>query len=112
MKRFMPLFFLVACGPSQEEFEEDSWAVTCDLIFECTDADTIEAAGVLWIFGETASDCYALLDAATDSGTSEAECEYDKAAAKECLDELEALTCDDYASDGPSVSACDRVCGE
>ena len=115
MLRFISLFALIACAPSQEEFEEESWGITCDLLFECTSADEIEAMGQFWFFGETAEDCYALLDAASsDTGTSEeAECDYDKNAAKECLAELEKLTCDEFEdTTSETPEACNNVCGE
>jgi hypothetical protein len=114
MLRYLPLFLIVACAPSQEEFEEDSWGVTCDLLFECTAEEDIEAMGAFWVFGESAEDCYALLDeASSDTAAEEPECDYDKKAAKECLAGLETMTCDDLNDESyETPEACENVCGE
>ena len=111
--RFLPLLMLAACAPSQEQFEEQSWQASCDLMFECVTDEEREAMGAFWFFGETVDDCYALIEnVEDDTASSDSECDYDKNAAKECLAELEARTCDDF-NDYADVSppACERVCG-
>jgi hypothetical protein len=110
--RFLPLFLLIACAPSEDEFQEESWGVTCDLLFECTSTEDIEAMGAFWFFGESVDDCYSLLDMATEDTGEETDCDYDKKAAKECLSEIEALTCDDFGDENyESPEACENVCG-
>ena len=97
--RFLPLLLLAACAPSQEQFEDQSWQASCDLMFECITDEEREAMGDFWFFGETEDDCYALIDnAIEDTASSDSDCEYDKNAAKDCLSELEALTCDDFGN--------------
>ena len=115
MKKLLPLFILLsACAPSEEKFDEESIQITCDLIFECTDAETMQAAKDMdiWFYGEDAAECVSffseLEDALSDTGTT-TEYVYDKKAAKECLTELKALTCDDFNSEESSASACDNV---
>ena len=110
--RFLPLFLLVACAPTQEQFEEDTWEMSCDLMFDCTTEEERSALGPFWIFGETAQDCYALDDETTeDTAGADEDCDYDKQAAKECLAELETLTCDDFGDFGyETPEPCDRVC--
>ena len=111
--RFLPLLLLAACAPSQEQFEDQSWQASCDLMFECITDEEREAMGDFWFFGATVDDCYALIEnAEDDTASSEPKCDYDKNAAKECLAGLEALTCDEF-NDGSyeTPPACADVCG-
>jgi hypothetical protein len=115
MRLIPALLLLAACAPTQEEFEDESWASSCDLMFECVSAEERDAMGLFWVFGETPDDCYALLDNSdsSDTASQEDDCEYDKQAAKECLQELNALTCDDLTdSSYETPEPCQRVCGE
>ena len=95
--------FLIGCGVSEDQFEDEYLQATCDKLFECTDSADIEAAGDFWFFGADSAECYDILtsgDTVADTGSSEeeAECSYDKSAASECLADYEALSCDDYAA--------------
>ncbi len=106
---------LVACGGvTEEEFADQVWGLTCDLTFECTTADEIEAAeGLgLWIFGADADACKALLDEAEeseDTGSSEEgeTCEFDSDKGQACLDAMAELTCDSPAE---TPDACTDLC--
>ncbi len=106
---------LVACGGvTEEEFTDQAWGMTCDLTFECTTAEEIEAAGDWWIFGADADACKALLDEAEESedtaaaGGEEAEetCEFDSDKGQACLDAMAELDCD--AAESPA--ACGDLC--
>ena len=105
---------LVACGGvTEEEFTEQVWGMTCDLTFECTTAEEMEAAETMgvWIFGDDAEACKALLDAAeesadtgsTDAGTT---CEFDSDKGQACLDAMAEMSCD--STDSPAE--CGDLC--
>lgn len=106
------LLMFLACAPSQEKFEEESWNIACDLFFECTTEDERNAAGPFWIFGDTVEDCYALDEEASEDDTADdSDCDYNKQEAKACLDELELLTCDDFGDFGYDIpDPCEKVC--
>ena len=105
------LTLLISCAPSEDEFAGELVEISCDRIFECTAQEDIDAMGILWIFGDDAEECYELFedDSGTDTATAEDDCEYDKKAAKECLKEFDALSCDDGLDAWPDI--CDDVCG-
>ena len=106
------LALLVAgCGSlTEEEFAESFWDTTCDLMFECTSAEEIEAAGAFWMFGEDAAACKALTDEGEGTEDTGDTCEFDAEAASTCLDEYQALTCDDLTA-GTTPDTCSTVCG-
>ncbi len=82
-------FALVAgCGVSQSTFQSDYAAKYCALQFQCEDTAALSALG--WT-DEAA--CVSDLSAVDTASTS-----YDKKAAKDCLTALDAVTCDDLAS--------------
>ena len=93
MKRFLmigALAALTACGYSEDKFADESaeafctWAVDCFEMFESVDA------------------CLAEADDDTGDDMTEG-CTYNSDAAKQCVDELNALTCDDSFEDYPSI---------
>ena len=116
MKNFLPLFvMLTACAPSEEKFESENISLVCEMTFECTAEEDIEAAKDigLWFFGEDVEECKTILTEATseaesDSGTT-TDYVYDKQAAKECLAELGALTCEDMGDSGVTAPSCENV---
>lgn len=86
---------LGACGLSQDKFEEDFAATFCEKNNTC-----LEAAELPTI------DCDA--DVEVDD-VEEVECDYDAAAAKDCLDQLDTAECSELGFlEVPSV--CADVC--
>jgi len=73
------LAMLVGCGMSEDSFKDKSLEATCQWLVDCfslfADVDTCISE--------------------SDTGTVDESCEYDAKKAKECVDDLEALTCDD-----------------
>ena len=107
------LSMLFACAPSQEKFEEESWNIGCDLLFECVSEDDRNSMGPFWVFGDTVDECYTLDEESSeeDTATETSDCDYNKTLAKECLDELELLTCDDFADFSYDIpDPCEKVC--
>ena len=96
--------FLVACGPSEEDFAVEYTGIICDLTFDCTDEELIE-----YLPWADANEC----KTASEDGeeAEESTCNYDKAAAAECLEAASAMTCDDYNA-GSFPSSCSNVCPE
>ena len=104
---------LLSCAPTQEKFEEKSWNVGCDLLFECVSEEDRTSMGPVWVFGDTVEECYTLddEDSDEDTATSSVDCDYNKQLAKECLNELELLTCDDFTDFNYNVpDPCEKVC--
>ena len=118
MRLLLPFTILFsACTPSEEKFDEQNTQLVCDLIFECTSAEDIQAAQdmELWFFGADSSECVSILSSMEESATEDTSVEiiegdfvYDKKAAKECLAELEAMTCDEWNSE-TTVASCENV---
>lgn len=92
--------FLVACGGvSEDEFREEFTAKSCDLLFECAGDET-----TLFFF-ETPEDCRMFLSFVWTAVPDE--CDYDRKAAKECLQAMDDATCDEQEPEG--YSACEEV---
>ena len=109
---FVALGLLSACGGmTEDEFADEMIVVTCDKMFECTTAEEIEAAGAFWVFGADSEECQAIFDSAEATEDTGAECEFDGAAAQECLDGYESMTCEE-AAEGTAPDACNNICGE
>jgi hypothetical protein len=98
---------------SEDTFTDEMIVVSCDKIFECYTQDEIDAAGDYWFFGADSAECQDIFHEAADESSDDTgaeDCEnFDSSAAKECLSEYEALTCDDLA-EGTSPDACEDVC--
>ena len=117
MKTLLPLFaVLAACAPSEEKFETESIALTCEKTFECTAEEDITAAqeAGFWFFGADVDECITIFTEATEESTEdtaadETEYVYNKAAAKECLASMEAATCDDLSNAEFTPAGCDEV---
>ena len=108
-----PLLALVACGPSKDDFTDESIRITCDKMFECGG----EAAASMLGYSD-ADDCVTQLTTAADeaeaSDTGEESCaNYDSSKASDCLDALETLACDASEADVTAMNdTCTAVCGE
>lgn len=103
MLRILPVFgaLLVAgCGYPEDKFTEDFQQAFCQKYIDCE-----YGALVGW---ETVDDCLAAMDSGSDTG-GEDTCDYDSKAAKECVADVEAMSCDDMVSGLPS--SCSSVCG-
>ena len=106
MRHLLPLLLapLVACGVSEDTFEEEFSTSVCETFVSCLDEGG--DSGFSFVFFETVDECVGFYELAFALGT--AECDYDKKAAKECLAEIEGATCDEVMSD-EMPSACDDV---
>ncbi len=109
----VPLVTLIACGPSKEDFTEESIRVACDRLFECGGETAATALGYA-----DADDCVAQLSTAaeeaeaSDTGTESCP-NYSSSAASDCLDATEALACDASEADiNAANDICTAVCGE
>lgn len=92
---------LVACGYKQEDFAPDYATAVCDLYVDC------EILGVSQVY-ETVEDCEAAVVEEKDEGGGNCDA-YDKEKAEQCIQDLEAMSCDDlYAESWPA--SCDEAC--
>lgn len=102
MKRlpFLLALGLVACGYSQDKFEDEFADAVCNKYDEC---------GWLETLGMTLDECLNP-DVSDTAGGEEVECvNYDSAAAKECVTAWEELTCEQLdAFEFPTI--CNDVC--
>jgi hypothetical protein len=107
-----PLLALVACGPSKEDFQEQSIQMSCDKLFECT-PDAAEMMGYADA-DACVTDLTELVEEAETSDTGADSCaNYDSGKAKECLDAMEALACDASEADMTAANEiCEAVCPE
>jgi hypothetical protein len=111
--RRIPLFtalFVMACGPSRENFYGEYVEILCEKMEECLDTE-FET-----VFG------YESIDACIDEGmeydddfsdmfVEEEDCEYDRAKAKACLSELRHVDCGDDEEDFIlALTAAGKVC--
>ncbi len=97
----MLLFALLACGPSEKTYAEDFATAWCPRQLECADAATLAALGY-----DTEDACVELLTSgAPDYDT----CDFDAAAAQDCLDAVTTAACDAIVAGVPA--ACTQVCG-
>ncbi len=93
---------MTACFPSEAEFEAALISQTCWILLECSAGDSVYALDF-----ETQEECEAFLaEVSVDYGTYYEGCNYDKRAAKTCLDSYGETTCADYEWD---ADACESV---
>ncbi len=90
---------MVACM-TEDKFETDYTNEVCSLWFECADDATLELLG--WT---SEQDCVDASETADDDDADEVVCTFDDKAAQDCLDELAAVTCDDFLV-GSGYSSC------
>ena len=100
----------VGCGSdspmTEETFVNGYIDITCDKMVECLGAALMEAEG----FGEDAGECAVILAAqGSDTGSNTCGGEWDAGMASTCLDEYEALSCDEIMG-GETPDACYLVC--
>lgn len=113
MRRFIPfLFALAACAPSEDKFEAETIAITCEKTFECTSEEAIAEAQEMgfWFLGEDASECEEILNSDSAEDTAASDWVYNKEYAKECLSAMEAMSCEDFTGGLPE--ACENVYSE
>ena len=109
---------MIACAPSEDKFEAETIAITCEKTFECTAEEDIAAAQEMgfWPLGSDADECVQILTEADDEETDETDdtagagLVYNKEYAKECLDAMDAMSCEDFSSGLPA--ACEDVYSE
>lgn len=98
MKRLVPVLLLLgACGVSEEKFQEQYAEKACTLTMECS-AD--ESGG---FFFDSQEECESFFALALSLGTDG--CDYDKKAAKDCLNALDEATCDNAGDELESTCA-------
>lgn len=93
----VPLLLGLACGPSQDEFFESLAEEICEKTAECledfedyTGYDDVDECSDAW---EDMSEGY------PDAWTDEEVCEYDRDKARDCLDAIDDVECDDDEED-------------
>ena len=103
MMRAMVALFLVGCGGmSEEDFRAELVTRSCEATMACSEE---QGTGVSFSF-DSQEDCEAFMGGLL--GPVVAGCDYDAAAAGDCLDETEALDCETVNSGG-RAGACDAV---
>ena len=116
MKKLIPVIAIItACAPSEEKFEAENISLICEKTFECTpeeDREALENTG-FWFFGADVEECKTILTDATSSEEVDtaitSDFVYDKQAAKDCLNELEALTCEEIGDGNITAPSCENV---
>ena len=115
MKYLVPILLTIAWAPSEEKFEDQTISLTCEKTFECTAEEDIAAAQDmgLWPLGSDADECVEILMENTEDDaedTASTDLVYNKEYAKDCLDAMAAMSCDDFTSGLPA--ACEDVYSE
>ena len=115
MKYLIPLTLMIACAPSEDKFEAETIAITCEKTFECTAEEDIAAAQEMgfWPLGSDADECVQILTEAGNEETDDTASTglvYNKEYAKDCLDAMDAMSCEDFSSGLPA--ACEDVYSE
>lgn len=113
----LPLLVLVACGYSEEKYADDYTAAMCDNLTAC-EADVVAAYVALGVDEATAQATFDTTYTATceaeatdDTGGGEDTCDYDAAAAKECVDGVKEMSCAFWSTGLGLPAACATVCG-
>ena len=103
---------MTACAPSEEKFEAGNISLICEKTFECTPEENGLGVG-LWFLGSDVEECKTILTDATSSEEVDTaitnDLVYDKQAAKDCLNELEALTCEEIGDGNITAPSCENV---
>lgn len=111
MRYLVPTILMMACAPSEDKFEAETIAITCEKTFECTAEEDIAAAQDMgfWPFGADAAECKEILTETSEEtdDTASTDLVYNKEYAKDCLAAMEEMSCDDLSSGLPS--ACEDV---
>ena len=93
---------LSACGPSETAFIEDFVAADCVYLLECTDEATLSFRG--WDSPEACQD-----DRGPEVTADAVGCEFDRAAARACVDAIELQTCPADGEDREYPAICRDV---
>ena len=94
---------LAGCGISEDKYPEKLSQAACAAYEEC---------GYLDSFGGDIESCEDLSRIYTDAQISVAACEYDPAAARDCVNYFKNIDCDaDFSTTAEESSPCDDVCG-
>lgn len=109
---------LAACGYTEEKYAEDYTSAMCDNLAGC-EADIVAAYVAMGMDEATAQATFDTTYAAsceteiTEGGEENVEdtCEFDAAAAQECVDGIEAMSCDFWSTGAGFPEACTAVCG-
>ena len=96
----MLILALLACGLTEKNYDDHFAEIYCARQFECNDAQELAA-----LYADEAA-CRALL---TSGAADEDACAFDTRAANDCLDALEAASCESFLAELPA--ACTQVCG-
>ncbi|MEQ1506637.1 MAG: hypothetical protein ABMB14_30700 [Myxococcota bacterium] len=94
---------LAACGVSEGKFQDQYVAKSCEALESCADAS---GTGVSISFGSQ-SECETFLGPFVSLAT--AGCDFDPAAASDCLADLDEPDCDAVNSGGAAASSCEAV---
>lgn len=97
MRRIGLVAVLAGCGLAEEDFAAEAIRLTCE---------QADACGEIALMGGSVEACVESLSESTPLPSETPGCAYDRGAAADCLDELEAQACDAAAP-----ASCDAVCG-
>lgn len=113
----LSLSFLAACGYSEDTYGEDLSAAICDNLATC-ESDIVTAYTDLGMDEATAQSTYDTTYTATceteveDNGDNgDDNCDFDSAAAKDCVAEVEEMGCDFWSTGTGYPAVCATVCG-
>jgi hypothetical protein len=94
----------LACGRAvkQSSFPADQQAALCDRVAECSSEEQLATFDL--------EDCYANVPAAEPTTTDTGGCEFDRRAAADCLDAIDAAPCGDVLAPYFTPDECAGVC--
>jgi hypothetical protein len=106
---------LGGCAYTQERFARDYEAALCDSLEACNE-DIVDAYTGAGVDEATAQSTYeanwlAACDNAEPDPASPADCAFDEARARECLDAVDAAGCDLWTGRRAFPTSCDAACG-
>jgi hypothetical protein len=104
----LPFVALTACY-SEADYAEDYQRISCEKTLECFTED--QAALLDYADVDECLDYFADTIGEVEDDLAGADCTFDKDAAKECISESEALSCED-ALGGAYPDACEEICEE
>ena len=97
---------LAGCGVSESKFHDEFSDAVCNKFEECAASADTDMEGMEGLEELFSTLCGSLVQ--TVLTEAEKSCDYDKSAAKDCLDAIEKTSCD---SDPLNVKACEAVYG-
>ncbi len=112
----LPLALLTGCY-DEDAFANEYSTAFCDRVVAC-ETDIVTAYTDLGLDEETAQSTYdttytAACETETDDDgdDSDSDCDFDKDAAKECVEGIEALSCDFFSTGTGFPDSCSNTCG-